>query len=512
MPPPAMPQQGVPGPQFNPQEAQRMQQAGMGSAMTPPGAPPGGGMAPPSAPPMGTSGQMQRPPMGSPGQVQRPPMGTPGQPPANPKLAQAQQLAQNPQFKAMFQHVLQTQGPQIAQQIQAKAHQPATARLQQPGPQGGPDAPDLRQAAAQGRGGDTMMVHATPGEIMIPPALQTPKIMDDVKAAFRNAGGNPGSAVVGSQEASVNPKTGIEEHGIWASVLGVVGGIVGAYFGVPEVGAMAGTAIGGAAEGDSGQQIALETGMAGVGSSVGGAMAGADTAASGVLGGASDAASGAASGATSSSGGGFLSNLFGSGATSGATSAPAAASSGLADSAAAPVGASTAPVSAAAPSTLFSPGLDAGGNPITSAQANPNSVTMPANPMGSPTPTGPQYGNITPSNVNQIASANSQDASNYASQQPGTFGISHGAWGAGKGAAFGAGAAGVLGPLLFPSTATQNVNQNTPPGFQTPWAPPTQTPAQMMGQGGPSSRSPTFAGYNPQASVYGPQYNFYPNG
>jgi len=65
--------------------------------------------------------------------------------------------------------------------------------------------------ASQGRNGDMLMAHLTPGEIQIPPQIQTPQLMAAIQAAFAQAGLNPAQFVAGSPQASVNPQTGAAE-------------------------------------------------------------------------------------------------------------------------------------------------------------------------------------------------------------------------------------------------------------------------------------------------------------
>lgn len=74
-----------------------------------------------------------------------------------------------------------------------------------------PEAPPLDFAnamASEGRFGDTMMAHVTPGEVMIPPTRMTPKLMAAWLEAM--AGQDPSRYVAGGAN-SQNPMTGAPE-------------------------------------------------------------------------------------------------------------------------------------------------------------------------------------------------------------------------------------------------------------------------------------------------------------
>jgi hypothetical protein len=68
---------------------------------------------------------------------------------------------------------------------------------------------NVNNMAAMGRGGDTMMAHVTPGEIMVPPQVQTPELVAAITRAIQQAGGNPQEYIAG--QGSINPYTGQEE-------------------------------------------------------------------------------------------------------------------------------------------------------------------------------------------------------------------------------------------------------------------------------------------------------------
>lgn len=93
-----------------------------------------------------------------------------------------------------------------------------------------------RAMARHGRNGDTSMVHAAPGEIVIPNqvAADNPDLAIEALRAIRRSGGNPSRYIVGSDAGSYNPATGRQEF-FWDKLLQVVApAAVGTY--LPDVG------------------------------------------------------------------------------------------------------------------------------------------------------------------------------------------------------------------------------------------------------------------------------------
>jgi len=78
--------------------------------------------------------------------------------------------------------------------------------------------------ALQGRGGDTKVAHVTPGELVMLRSVLTPELAGLIAGEAMKQGIDPDRLVVGSQRASVNPETGVEEFfGMrdWQSLAGV---------------------------------------------------------------------------------------------------------------------------------------------------------------------------------------------------------------------------------------------------------------------------------------------------
>lgn len=111
-----------------------------------------------------------------------------------------------------------------------------------------------------GRNGDTQVVHAAPGEMMVPPEVlnQYPELAQIIGQALSNMGADPNRYVVGSPQSSINPHTGQPEFffksikkalkKIASSTIGRIAlTAVGAYFGAPYIGAAASGALASAA-------------------------------------------------------------------------------------------------------------------------------------------------------------------------------------------------------------------------------------------------------------------------
>lgn len=140
------------------------------------------------------------------------------------------------------------------------------------------------QLAALGRGGDSIAAHLTPGEIEVPPQVQTPKVLATLRQAFKEKGVQPQSFVAGSPSASHNPATGLPEYSFFSNLLPLAGGIAGSLLLGPEfaglmgaspalgtaLGGGLGTLAGGIASGQPWQQAL----MGGVGAGAGGYLLG----------------------------------------------------------------------------------------------------------------------------------------------------------------------------------------------------------------------------------------------
>ena len=91
--------------------------------------------------------------------------------------------------------------------------------------------------AGQGRGGDSMMAHMTPGEIAVPPQVQTPEVLSALNKAFASTGANPTSYQAGNPDQKVNPATGMPEFGFFDVALPLGLSVLGSAVGGPLIGA-----------------------------------------------------------------------------------------------------------------------------------------------------------------------------------------------------------------------------------------------------------------------------------
>lgn len=137
-----------------------------------------------------------------------------------------------------------------------------------------------QQLAAQGRGGDTQIAHMTPGEIAVPPQVQSPKVLATLRKAFEAKHVSPAQFTVGSGVSSHNPATGQPEYNFMSAFLPAALGMTGAALAPMTGGASllgseaAAAAIGGGLGSTAGGLLAGETplqaGLGGLGSAVGG--------------------------------------------------------------------------------------------------------------------------------------------------------------------------------------------------------------------------------------------------
>lgn len=77
----------------------------------------------------------------------------------------------------------------------------------------------LQQIAKMGRNGDTMLAHLTPGEMMVPKEVQTPKLLKTLMKAYNAAGVKPSQFMAGTPQSSINPATGLPEYNFMSAFL-----------------------------------------------------------------------------------------------------------------------------------------------------------------------------------------------------------------------------------------------------------------------------------------------------
>lgn len=144
-----------------------------------------------------------------------------------------------------------------------------------PSPMGQPHMTPA-QMAAQGRFGDAVVAHLTPGEVQVPPQIQTPHLMHVLQQAFAKAGVSPAQFTAGSPASSHNPATGAPEYSLLAALLPILGGAAGSF--IPGLGTGLGAALGGGLGGAAGGLIdrtgGMNTALSALGGAAGGYLAG----------------------------------------------------------------------------------------------------------------------------------------------------------------------------------------------------------------------------------------------
>ncbi len=75
----------------------------------------------------------------------------------------------------------------------------------------------MNKAAKKGRGGDSIMGHLAPGEMVVPPQIlnKYPKLRSALASAFMENKVDPRRYLVGSKANSINPETGTREFGLF---------------------------------------------------------------------------------------------------------------------------------------------------------------------------------------------------------------------------------------------------------------------------------------------------------
>lgn len=161
-------------------------------------------------------------------------------------------------------------GPQMPPQMPPGA--PPGAGAPSPGmggpppamaPQGAPQAAPQRrytpqEMAALGRYGDKVIAHLTPGEIEVPPQVQTPKLLVELRKAFTKAGVSPAQFTAGSPQSSTNPQTGVPEYNFLSALMPMLAGGAASIFApelLPGMSPWLAGALGGAAAGGLGSSL-----------------------------------------------------------------------------------------------------------------------------------------------------------------------------------------------------------------------------------------------------------------
>jgi hypothetical protein len=306
------------------------------------------------------------------------------------------------------------------------------------------------EMARLGRNGDSIVAHLTPGEIAVPPQVQTPKVLATLQNAFQQAGVQEDQFTAGSPQSSHNPQTGAPEYNFLSALLPMVLG-AGASFLAPW--ALPGVfGAGGALAGAGGSALA-----GGLGSALGSAIGGGNT-----------------QQALMAGLGGAAGNFFGGGGLN-----PNGGAAGAATSAASNIPANAGGLTGSAP-------LGMSMNPINTSQA--------AAPLAG----------LSGAAFNPVTGGAGMGATAGAASNPGMFGnLFGGNMGGLKQALYTAGGAG-LGQALAPATVKPT---SLPAGFTDHM--PAVNPNYNAVLGNGNNPRASFAGYNPIAAVTGNGYNFF---
>ncbi len=133
----------------------------------------------------------------------------------------------------------------------------------------------ITELAQEGRGGDQIVGHLTPGDVVVPAAIahKDPAILMRLKKNFEEEGQDYRTHIAGTKYNSINPETGIPEFRFGGGWLKPLATAVGFAFGGPPGAALAsgGTSL---AQGEGLKGAALSAGGAYLGSSFLGTGAG----------------------------------------------------------------------------------------------------------------------------------------------------------------------------------------------------------------------------------------------
>ena len=127
----------------------------------------------------------------------------------------------------------------------------------------------MQDMAKYGRGGDTMMAHVAPGEMVVPQEVlrNSPQMTRGLGRAFRDVGADPKRYVVGSGQNSINPVTGKRAFFFDKIIGALLGSGGGGFFSNPMVqGAIANLAF----QGIQGKKPSLRDAL--IGGAIGGGL------------------------------------------------------------------------------------------------------------------------------------------------------------------------------------------------------------------------------------------------
>tara|TARA_B100001939_G_scaffold344806_1_gene360028 strand:+ start:1058 stop:2398 length:1341 start_codon:yes stop_codon:yes gene_type:complete len=80
------------------------------------------------------------------------------------------------------------------------------------------DNQGIMALAAQGRGGDTILAHLRPGEVVLPPEVLEPSLVKQLEKKLQDKGFEYSALVAGDEDVSINPATGLPEFGLFSKL------------------------------------------------------------------------------------------------------------------------------------------------------------------------------------------------------------------------------------------------------------------------------------------------------
>lgn len=348
------------------------------------------------------------------------------------------------------------------------------------------------ELAHMGRLGDSFIAHLTPGEIAVPPQVQTPQLMQILQQAFQAAHVDVNQFTVGSPKSSINPHTGVPEYNIWSALLPIGGAVLGNLV-APGMGSIIGGAlgggVGGALNGGGLSGALLGAGLGGLGGWAGNALG--LTGAGGLLSGAADTAASTAPSVAGTAGAvgdwGNLSNFGSAGSTAGSLESQGLMSAPVVGAAAPAMGqASMGGGSPGMPTVAsgVSPSMAGGPSASTGTINGPGTAINPASPVGS-----------VGANPVTAGSGNTGGFGDWIAKNKSWLPL----------------ALGGVGALAAMSGASQSQTAPMPAGFNDPMHPLNPNFNALLGNAG--ATQPTFTNYNPVRAVSGRHagYSFYPS-
>ena len=76
----------------------------------------------------------------------------------------------------------------------------------------------IRSLQQAGRGGDTHLAHLRTGELVLPPEILDKRLISSLEKKLNDNGFQYSELVVGDEDVSINPATGLPEFGLFSKL------------------------------------------------------------------------------------------------------------------------------------------------------------------------------------------------------------------------------------------------------------------------------------------------------